>query len=335
MMGLLRRHWPALIALLVAACVARPVAQDGTPLPPGLADADDLRGAYRAALCPRLTGEPGECQQMLRRFAGERPAPRPPAADPARYRLLFVPGFLATCFSGIASFADVVAAARAAGYDAQVLETGGRDSVAANGRALAAQIDRLPADGRRLIVVGHSKGAADALQMIVDRPDIARQVDAVVGIAAAYMGSPLADRLHGVYRATLSANPMLRCPPGEGDPLDDLRPERRREWWSQHRYDVPMPVYSIVTVPDPDRVSPVLALPYGGLSAITPYNDGQLIAGDQVAPGGRLLGVVNADHLTAAIPYPTRLPFALMFRDVAFPRPAIVLAAIDVAVAQK
>ena len=77
----------------------------------------------------------------------------------------------------------------------------------------------------------------------------------------------------------------------------------------------------------------MLTLPYARLATIAAYSDGQLIAGDQVAPGGRLLGIVNADHLTAAIPYPTVLPWSLLFRAVDFPRPQVVLAAIDVVIA--
>jgi hypothetical protein len=173
------------------------------------------------------------------------------------------------------------------------------------------------------------------LELIVERPDIARRIVAVIGVAPALMGSPLADRLRAIYSATLGAYPFLECPPGEGDALDDLRPGRRREWWAQHGAHVPMPVYSIVAVPEPDRVSPVLVLPYGRLATIDPYNDGQLIAGDQVAPGGRLLGIINADHVTAAIPYPTGLPWSLLFRGIDFPRPQVVLAAIDVVIADK
>src|SRR6185369_6750693 len=99
-----------LVALLVAACASVTLPRDGEPLPPlppGLADPSirDLRGAYRASLCPRLQNS-DDCGRTLHRFAGEPDAARPPRADPSLFRLLFVPGFLATCFSGIDSFAD-------------------------------------------------------------------------------------------------------------------------------------------------------------------------------------------------------------------------------------
>src|SRR4030095_3642107 len=97
-----RQHWPVLIAVMVAACASAPLPRGDEALPslpralaePGIRD---LRGAYRAALCPRLLNG-DDCARTLHRFAGESPAPRPPPADPAQFRLLFVPGFLATCF---------------------------------------------------------------------------------------------------------------------------------------------------------------------------------------------------------------------------------------------
>ncbi len=77
----------------------------------------------------------------------------------------------------------------------------------------------------------------------------------------------------------------------------------------------------------------MLVLPHALLASRSRYNDGMLLARDQVPPGGRLLGVVDADHLTAAIPYPGGLPWALWFSDAPFPRADVILAAVDVALA--
>ena len=56
----------------------------------------------------------------------------------------------------------------------------------------------------------------------------------------------------------------------------------------------------------------------------------RLLAADQLAPGVRLLGVIDADHVSAAIPYPPGLPWVLWFTTAPFPRGDVVLAAIDV-----
>jgi pimeloyl-ACP methyl ester carboxylesterase len=253
--------------------------------------------------------------------------------DTARYRLLFVPGFLASCFPGIASFADVIDEARREGFDAKLLEVGGRNSIAANAELVAQQIAAQPDDGRRIVLVGHSKGAIDALEALVLRPDLASRVVAVVGIAGAFQGSPLAERLRVLYDVAIASNPLLSCAAAQGDALDDMRPSTRRKWWERHGARLRVPVYALVAVPNPDRVSPLLALLHSQLGSASPWNDGQLIALDQIPPGGSLLGFVNADHLTAGVPRPSRLPWSAIWAPVDYPRADVILAAVDVAVA--
>jgi len=328
----------AIAALLAVGCASPPaVPRDGSALPAlssTLAEMHvrDLRGPYRAALCARA-GMAAKCDDTLHRFAGESAGVRPRTADPSAYRLVFVPGFLATCFSGIASFADVVDEARREGFDARVLEIGGRSSVAANARFIAEQIERLPDDGRRIILIGHSKGAVDALELIAERNDLAQRIVALVAIAGAFNGSPLADRLRPLYELVVGTNPFLGCAAAQGDALDDMRPATRREWWTRHRGKLRTPTYSLVAVPDRDRVSPLLALLHEQLGLSSPWNDGQLIALDQIAPGGNLLGFVNADHLTAAVPRPPKLPWNVLWAAVDYPRSDVILAAIDVVAA--
>ncbi len=332
----LRRVAAAACLVLASACALLPVAvaQALPPLPEELAQAQDLRGAYRSALCLRDDMRTEDCATVLHRFAGERPAPRPPPANPAGYRLLFVPGFLASCFPSVETFADVVAAARAQGFDARALAAEGRNGVDANARMLAKQLKHLPADDRSIVLVGHSKGAVDALALIVARPELTRSVVAVLAVGGALQGSPLADRLHGLYRATLGAFPFPDCVPGDGDAVADLSPQLRRDWWAQHGAEVKVPVYSLVSVPDAERLSASLLLPYAGLARDSRYNDGMVLARDQIVTPGRLLGVVNADHLAVAIPFPGGLPWALTMTAVPFPRPQAVLAAIDVIAAE-
>lgn len=268
--------------------------------------------------------------RALQRFAGERQASPPPRTDPAGFRLVFVPGFLSNCFPSFATFADVIDAARAAGFAAHLLDVGGRGSIEANAARLAGQIGQLPDDGRRLIIVGHSKGVLDALQAMVENPQLARHVAAIVGVAGAFNGSPLADQLRGLYRVVVASNPLLRCEAGAGDELEGLRPDARRAWWRDHGEALAMPVYALVALPDETRVSPVLAFTHARLAEIDRYNDGQLLARDQVAPGGALLGYVNADHLEAAIPQPRHALWTMLMAHADVPRADILLAAIDV-----
>jgi hypothetical protein len=323
-----------LLALGGCALPLLPDDNANVPLPAGLDTAADLRGVYRATLCARPAMAGSACGQTLYRFAGERGAPAAAPADPTQYRLLFVPGFLATCYAGIHSFADVADAARRAGFAADILSVGGRDGIAVNARRLAAQIDQLPSDGRRIIVIAHSKGAADTLEMFVQRPDLVPRVVAVIGVAGAFRGSPLAESLAFAYRGMYGVLPPSGCATSDGDPIGDLTYDRRRAWWAAHGATLGVPLYALATVPQPEGVSALLLLPRALLAMHSHYNDGMLLAADEVPPGGRLLGIVNADHLTAGIPYP-QLPWALWFSAAPFARTDVVLAAVDVVAAEQ
>jgi hypothetical protein len=327
----MNRALAAALAALLQAC-----AHTGPgPLPPGTAVDRDMRGAFRAALCSPERLPADECARVLRTYEGEAPATRPTPASPARHRLVFVPGFLASCFAGIHSFADVVSEARAAGFTADVLGVGGRNDVASNAKLIAGQIERIVAsDTRRVILIGHSKGANELLQVLVDRPDIAAHVDGVLTVAGSLQGSPLASELQGLYGVTLAIMPLSGCDRGEGDPVADLTLEARAAWWKTNGQAVTTPIYSLVTLPDISSLSFSLFWTYARLSSSTPDNDGMLRVQDQVAPLSRLLGIVNADHLTVAIPHPGLL-YLLVFSPVPFPRPQVYMAAIDVIAAQR
>jgi hypothetical protein len=60
--------------------------------------------------------------------------------------------------------------------------------------------------------------------------------------------------------------------------------------------------YSLVTFPEPDRISSILESSYEKLSRVDARNDSQVIFYDQVVPGSTLLGYVNADHWALAVP---------------------------------
>ena len=321
----------ALLALVGCIACGQALAD---PLPAGLTSDHDLRGAYRAALCGRPDMPAADCETALRTYTGEVPAPRPPAADAARYRLGFVPGFMASCFPSIHTFGDAADAARRVGYAVDVVDVGGRNGIAANARFLAEHLERTPADGRRIILVAPSKGADDSLQMLATRPDLAARVDALLTVSGALQGSPLADDLHFMYGVTFGVLPFESCDRGEGDAVADLQPQARRLWWQRMGSSLRTPIYSIVSLPDFDRLSPSLVLPYLTLSRVAPDNDGMLPVHSQLVPSARLLGVVNADHLKVAIPHPGVL-WLLAFSPAYFPRPQVVLAAVDVIAAQQ
>ena len=60
--------------------------------------------------------------------------------------------------------------------------------------------------------------------------------------------------------------------------------------------------YSLVTFPQPERISSILTSSYDKLARIDARNDSQVIFYDQVIPGSTLVGYLNADHWALAVP---------------------------------
>ena len=282
-------------------------------------------------LARRCARGPESRDAIARTFYGtrvNRPHPALPA-DPTRYRILLVPGFLATCYPGIHSFEDVVEAARHAGFAADSSRWA-RATASSERRAHRSAVERIAAsDGADHPRGVDSKGVADALALIVARPDLAGRTVAIVGIAGAFRGSPLADSLAFAYRTLYGIRPPAGCATSEGDPVGELTPARRAAWWDAHGAAIHVPLYALVTVPQSARLSPVLALPHALLASRSRYNDGMLLARDQVrradAPRHRRRGPPDRGH-----PASGRAAVGALVLGRGFPRADVILAAIDV-----
>lgn len=60
--------------------------------------------------------------------------------------------------------------------------------------------------------------------------------------------------------------------------------------------------YSLITFPQPERISSALKSSYRKLARIDARNDSQVIFYDQVVPGSDLIAYINADHWALAVP---------------------------------
>jgi len=335
------------LALVVAAAPVRAApAVEGAPLADtytpativAIRDAGvrDLRGAFRAAACARLPADGPPCDEVLLELADEPAAVAPARADDLarRYRIAFVPGLFNECFEDLARpFSDVQSDLEARGFSVDYFAVAGRGSMAQNAAQLAVHFAALAEDDRPLIVFAYSKGLVDLLDFMVRHPDLARPIAAVVSVAGASNGSPLADRMHAIYRSLGAKFPLPGCARGTGEEIADLRPDARIAWWREHGESLGTPIFTLVAAPQPDRVSPATRATYNELARIDPRNDGKLLWQDQIPPRSHLLGYVNADHWSIAVPVLKEAPMAsFLFRDTT-PRTALAEAAIEVVAA--
>ena len=316
-----RLSWPALTAsLALAACAQKPLipySADTPPLalvPAALAGVQDKRARFREIYCAVLTARQSEvpdhrsCDEALNRI-GTEPAGsgRPVDLGPSRRGLVaaVVAGIGYECFEKwLQAPGSTVTHVRRFGYDMSILKVDALSSSAHNARQIRDAIMAMPVpEGPpRLVLVGYSKGAPDILEAVVAYPEIRARVAAVVSAAGAIGGSALANDAHQYQADMLRHFPGSTCTSGDGGAVDSLLPATRRAWLAQHPLPRELRYYSLVTLPQPERISSALTSSYDKLARIDGRNDSQVIFYDQVVPGSALVGYVNADHWALAVP---------------------------------
>ena len=185
----------------------------------------------------------------------------------------------------------------------------GRSSAAHNARQVADAIAGAGiAEDDRVVLVGYSKGAVDALQFLVDFPEQARQVAAVLSVAGAIQGSPLAEQGDWWYRTFLEHAFAGTCDPGDGQVLHSLLPSVRKAWLADHPLPSDVAYYSLAAFTTGEYISHGLKPAWHALARHDRRNDGQVVASDAIIPGSTVLGYVNADHWDLAISLEQQMP---------------------------
>lgn len=275
--------------------------------------ATDGRARFREIFCrivatgPEARESGDACNQLLWRFNDEPASSKQPVPLTDRvfpYRVLIVPGFLSDCFAGIASpFEDAIMALNAHGYRIESLPISGRSSSNRNAADIAAAIGRLQlGKDEKVVLVGHSKGAVDILYFLVNYPQVSRHVAAVVSVAGAINGSPLADHLEDLYEDLVRKLLPKKCERGDDLALNNLRPTLRLSWLAANPLPASVRYFSLATVTTRNHMNTFLKPGYDLLSTYSPRNDGLMIVSDQIIPGGTVLGYANADHWSVVLP---------------------------------
>jgi hypothetical protein len=140
------------------------------------------------------------------------------------------------------------------------------------------------------------------MEALVAYPEIHPYIAAVVSLAGAVRGSPLADDASEGALKLMQHMPESKCSDGDGLAIESLRPATRKAWLESHTLPSSIPYYSIVTLPEEERISRILRGTYHDLAKIDPRNDSQVIFSDQVIPGSTLVTYLNADHWAMAVP---------------------------------
>ena len=306
--------------LLLTACASKPLNPWTTDDPPlalvPVADAgvDDQRGRFREIFCEVLESRGEEwpdyrpCEQALTRVAGEPAgsgAPVDLGVSEQKFLALIVPGVGWECIEEWLKIDDSInEMLESFGFYRELLKVDGLSGTEHNALQIRDAIAGLPDefDDTPIVLIGYSKGAPDILQAIVDYPELKERVVAVISASGAIGGSPLANAADQKDLNIIRRFPGADCSEGDGGAVDSLRPGVRRSWLANNTLPDEIAYYSLVTYPEPDRVSSVLGTTYRKLSKVDARNDSQLIYYDQVIPGSTLMGFINADHWAIAVP---------------------------------
>ena len=266
----------------------------------------DRTAAFSALFCSVLerehpdSGPWGPCSNYLEAPSADRVAL---GALPTTYRVAIVPGVLSACAGGAPAFKEGQEHLRTShGLTVDLIPAPNRSS-ADNGKDIAQFLkDNYAKDSRKFILLGYSKGAPDILEGLANDPDAARSVAALITVAGAIGGSPIADLLPAEAQKWVQAFHLTDC---QGDlyaAFKSLRRDVRQDFLNQHP-DPGVPVYSLAAVSDKSITSKVLV---GNWELMAPYGtrqDSQLVDSDALFPGGNTLGVLRADHWAVALPF--------------------------------
>jgi pimeloyl-ACP methyl ester carboxylesterase len=305
--------WLLTVLLAVGGCATAPVTGELllAPVPvktvPGAPRVVDGRAAFRSAFCSMLRAEgvvpPGDpaCDRWLWRLSDEPAGNADRAilpANPEHLEVVLVTGAFSECV-GEASrpFSAGAARLRAAGARVRTIVVSGRSGTSHNARQIADALAALQIDDdRKVILIGYSKGGLDILRFLVDFPDLAARVDAVVGVASPLFGTPLADLAEPAYAALVAKLPYEKCPPGDGEVMASLTPQAATQWLEANPLPVGVRFYSVAAFTTREHVARALVPFWKHLGGTEVRNDGQVVATDAVIPGSTLLGYANADH---------------------------------------
>ena len=253
--------------------------------------------------------------------------------DSRRVPNLLVPGLLGDSVrTVVAPMAFAEKTLELDGYAIDVLWVNGRQGCDKNAAALYPQVmDAAQRHGSAVRLIGYSKGCTDAMHLLANHTDCHDVIDSVVSLAGVVHGTPLAARTATWLDRLVQYLPLPGVEFGDGRALDDLAPEFRRHWLSDHPLPPSIRYASVLAVPEPDRISKLLKSSYRRLAKISVDNDSQVLATDSLLPDSELLAMVNADHWAIALPIGRTLPFLSrwLIDENDFPRPRLLQAIID------
>lgn len=190
---------------------------------------------------------------------------------------------------------------KALGLDARRVPIDSDASVEANAKVVRDAILEAAKSGKRVVLLGHSKGGVDATAALALYPELAPHVRAVVAMQAPYAGSPIASDLVGCAPLRGKIETLVTGV-FKGDPraLADITYDRRREFLAKHPYPPGIPTVSLATSSS-SPLSLTAAAAHYVRSRYGEKSDGLVAAKDAEIPGSAVVRLDDMDHAAPAM----------------------------------
>lgn len=312
----MRKAFGAALVVLAGACTGASDTDpsemlESLPLPARMTGVIDRTSEFAGVFCALLEADPEFSGQPCTDYLHSAGPAAMAAAETLRLRsegtrYVIVPGYGSECFATVATpFARAREVLWNEGVDVDILMVPGRASTTRNAEVIAqglrAQSEHEATD---VVLIGFSKGLADILEAVVAYPDDLSQVVAVVGISGVVNGTPIASDPPVVLRV-LDRLPLNRCrrTGPDGDGLQSITYEFRRNWLTMHRLDPRILYFSVAAYAPADEISSGLKATYRKLARIDHRNDGLMIYRDAIIPDSYLLAFARGDHWAVAMPF--------------------------------
>jgi hypothetical protein len=223
------------------------------------------------------------------------------------YRVLIVPGILSSCSMAPAAYEN--------GQD-YLIKTFGltvellpvpNDSSEDNAKIIAEYLrQHMQDDSRKYIVLGYSKGAPDMMTALATEAGVVPAVAALVTVAGAVGGSPVADMMpEQSIERWLKQLPLGGCKGNLAQGFASLKRGTRRAFLQQYPRPL-VPTYSIIAKSDESNTSKMMMQTWQMLTGFRADQDGQLLGNDAIAPGATFLGAAIGDHFAVALPFESK-----------------------------
>lgn len=221
----------------------------------------------------------------------------PPDAN--KYEYLVIGGLFGKHLPGYMD--DNVKGLRDRGLSAHQVPVDSDASVEHNAEVIRQAIEEAHAQGKQVVLIGHSKGGVDAAAALAMHPELKKDVRAMVAIQSPFGGSPIAQDIENTPGLRPFVNGVVKdIFKGSPQSVKDLSYDSREAFLKKYPLPTDVPTVSVAT----SRLSlrSVLLGTEEYMDARYGFkSDGLVVPDDAIMPGSKVVRLNDMDHAEASL----------------------------------